>query len=232
MGMLEKQIYRLAPAVVLILFLSLWSCAVTKTGDVDKRWACDEQADQAVREGQWEQALAGHQAVLAARPDDCLAIYHLGYITGRLGDRENEIELFERAAACGYDKDDKLFFNLGMACAELNRMEEAVEAFHQAIALNPDNADNHFGLGLTAASAGRERMAAQALARAVRIDPRHWDARIELARLQLDQGRLEQARSQLEAVQKGDPDHEELQSLWRIYHDRRITTFDAGKDHR
>jgi Tfp pilus assembly protein PilF len=72
-------------------------------------------------------------------------------------------------------------------------------------------------------------LARRALTKAVEVDPRHWDARIELARIDLDQGRLDQARIQLEAVQRGAPDHEALQDLWRIYHDRQITAFGSEK---
>lgn len=229
MDLSGTRAHRLILVVALISFMGLWSCAVPIPVETGSRWSCDDQADQAVKEGDWQRALAGHQAHLAAEPDDCLAIYHLGYIRGRLGDRDKEIEEFERAAACGYDQDDKFYFNLGMAYAESNRMQDAIEAFNQAIVLKPASADNHFGLGMTAMACGRTQMARQALSRAVAIDPRHWDARIELARLELDQGRLEQARVQLEAVQEGAPEHEELQTLWRVYHDRKITTFDDGK---
>jgi tetratricopeptide (TPR) repeat protein len=216
------------PALLIVL-LGLWSCVSTTPGSEGKRWLCNDQADKAVTDGDWEQALLRHQAFLVANPDNCLAIYHLGYIWGRLGDRDKEIEQLERAAACGYDKDDQLYFNLGMAYAEVDQKANAITAFERAITLNPQNADNHFGLGLTAFSAGHPDLARRALAKAVEVDPRHWDARIELARIDLDQGRLDQARIQLEAVQRGAPDHEALQDLWRIYHDRQITAFDSEK---
>jgi len=216
------------PALLIVL-MGLWSCASTASGPESKQWSCDDQADKAVTDGDWGKALLRHQAFLAANPGKCLAIYHLGYIWGQLGDRDKEIEQFERAAACGYDKDDQLYFNLGMAYAEVDHTEKAITAFEQAIALNPHNAENHFGLGLTAYSAGRLDLARQALTQAVEVDPRHWDARIELARIDLDQGRLDQARSQLEAIQRGAPDHEALQDLWHIYHDRQITAFESEK---
>jgi Tfp pilus assembly protein PilF len=82
---------------------------------------------------------------------------------------------------------------------------------------------------LTAFSARRPDLARRALTKAVKVNPRHWDARIELARIDLDQGRLDQARIQLEAVQRGAPNHEALQDLWRIYHDRQITAFQSEK---
>jgi tetratricopeptide (TPR) repeat protein len=225
----NKHIHRYLLPVVVMLLMGLWSCVSMAPGPENKRWSCDHGADKAVTDGDWEQALSGHQAFLAANPGNCLAIYHLGYIWGRLGDREMEIEQFERAAACGYDIDDQLHFNLGMAYAEADRMTSAISALERAVTLNPQNAENHFGLGLTALSAGQPDLARRALTRAVEVDPRHWDARIELARMDLDQGRLELARIQLDAVQKGAPDHEALQALWGTYRDRRITAFDSEK---
>jgi tetratricopeptide (TPR) repeat protein len=219
-----------ALAVALIMLIGFCSCISTPPAPPGRQWLCDSQADQTVTDGQWELALNQHQAYLAAHPDNCLAIYHLGYIRGRLGDREKEVDLYHRAAQCGYDEDDRLYFNLGMAQAELEQTESALAAFERAVVLKPQNAENYFGLGLTAASAGRLEVALRALTKAVEVDPRHWDARLELARIELDQGRLEEARVQLEAVQRGAPDSEVLQTLWRIYQDRKITAFDpAGK---
>lgn len=218
---------RSAWVVVLIMLAGLWSCVSAPPVPPARRWSCDPQADQTVADGMWEQALAKHQAFLVDHPVDCLTMYHLGYIWGRMGDHEKEIGLYHRAVQCGYEEDDQLFFNMGMALAELGRTDSALKAMERAVALDPRNAENHFGLGLAAASAGRLDLALLALTKAVAVDPLHWDARLELARIDLEQGRLEEARIQLEAVQKGAPDNESLKMLWHIYKDRVITTFDT-----
>jgi tetratricopeptide (TPR) repeat protein len=154
----------------------------------------------------------------------------MAYIWGQLGDRQQEAALYDQAVQCGYDQDDQLYFNLGMAYAELGQSEKAVIAFERAVTLKPLNAENYFGLGLAAALAGQPDSAMRALSKAVEMNPRHWDARLELANIELDQGRLEEARIQLEAVRSGAPDNERLQTLWHIYQDRKITAFDpVGK---
>ncbi len=212
--------------LVLLTLAGLWSCVSMAPNIESRQWACDARADQTVKDENWEQALMRHQEFLAANPGNCLALYHLGYIWGQTGDREKEIEHYNWAVACGYNNDDQLYFNLGMAYADLDQMDNAIASIERATTLMPKNAENHFGLGLIAVSAGRPDLARRALTTAVDLDPGHWDARIELARLDLDLGRLEEARIQLEAVQKGAPDHEALQTLWRIFHDREITAFD------
>jgi tetratricopeptide (TPR) repeat protein len=224
---INKSMPRYALAAVLIMLVGLWSCVSAPPLPPDREWSCDPQADQTVTDGQWQRALMQHQAYLAEHPGNCLAMYHLGYIWGRLGGHDKEVDLYRRSVRCGYSEDDRLFFNLGMALAELQQTEAALEALEQAVALDPRNAENHFGLGLAASSAGRPDLAVLALSKAVTVDPRHWDARIELARLELEQGRLEEARIQLEAVREGAPDNEALKTLWRIYQDRMISTFDT-----
>jgi tetratricopeptide (TPR) repeat protein len=220
-----KSMQRPALAVTVAMLLGIWSCAATPSHPQSRQWSCDSQADQTVKEGQWEQALKQHQAYLEAHPGSCLTIYHMGYIWGQMGDHAKEASLYDHAVHCGYDGDDQLYFNLGMAYAEMDQTGKAIAAFERAVALKPQNAENHFGLGLAAGSAGQLDLAVQALRKTVALDPRHWDARLELARIQLDQGRLEEARIQLEAVQRGDPDNELLQALWQIYQDRKITVF-------
>jgi tetratricopeptide (TPR) repeat protein len=223
-----KFMSRSALVVAVAMLLGIWSCASAPTQPQSRQWSCDAHADRTVTEGQWEQALNQHQAYLVTHPDSCLTIYHLGYIWGQLGDHAKEVALYDHAVQCGYVGDDQLYFNLGMAYAELELPEKAIAAFKRAVALKPQNAENHFGLGLAAGSAGQLDLAIQALTKTVALDPRHWDARLELARIELDRGRLEEARLQLEAVQKGAPENEVLQALWRIYQDRRITVFDPS----
>ena len=215
--------------LIFIIIWSVYACANIPPPSKKSPWPCNPQADVAVDAGDWETALLRHQEYLLENPTDCLAVYHLGYIYGRLSEREKEVESYKEAIACGYNQDDLLYFNLAMAYGELNQLDQAIQTFEQAVALNPGNADNYFGLGLTSHLAGHKETALAALAKAVTLDPKHWDARIEIARIYLDQGRLNAARTQLEAVQKGAPKHEELQGLWQIYADRKITVYDPNK---
>jgi tetratricopeptide (TPR) repeat protein len=193
---------------------------------LETSWVCDAEADAAVDRQQWEQAYDLHQALLLKEPGNCLAMYHLGYILGAMGDRTQETRQYERAVQCGMDKDDLLFFNLGMAYGEMDSMDKALAAFERAVALNPNNAENFFGLGLTAQAAGQSQRAQTALVNAVKINPNHWEARILLTRIYLDSGRLAMARNHLEFLRRSIPNNEEVVELWQTYEDRSITTFE------
>lgn len=189
-------------------------------------WSCDPRADAAVHNEQWQKALELHRQYLASEPGNCLAIYHLGYILGKLNHRRQEVSAYERAVACGYSQDDQLFFNLGMALGDLSEPERAIAALEQAIKINPGNAENHFGLGYIAQMTGRSTLAVTALKKTVELSADHMDAHVLLARIYLDQGRLAEARAHLERVQKNDPENPEVRMLWNIYRDRVSTSYD------
>lgn len=216
--------YGLIIAIVMVSWV--WGCSTMSKPSLQASWVCDAEADAAVDRQQWEQACVLHQALLVKEPGNCLAMYHLGYILGRMGDRMQEARQYERAVQCGMDKDDRLFFNLGMAYGEMNLMDKALASFERAVTINPDNAENFFGLGLTAQAAGQRQRAQTALANAVKIDPNHWEARIMLTRIYLDGGRLAAARNHLELLRRSVPDNEEVIELWQTYEDRSVTTFE------
>lgn len=208
-----------------LVLLLLSGCATTRTPR-SLEWTCDTAADAAVTEGRWEDALAAHEALLEKDPDNCLTRYHLGYILGRLGHRDAEIDHYRRAIACGYTRDDRLYFNLGMALGDQGDMDGALTAFDRAVAIAPRNADNHFGKGLIARAADQDEQAEKALRKAVRLSPRHWDARLLLARVYLDQCRWAQARRQLDMVLKEEPRHPEALQLWETMITRQREAYD------
>jgi tetratricopeptide (TPR) repeat protein len=213
-----------------LLFLLLAGCAVPSNQPQPETWHGDPQADAAVKSGDWQRAREEHEALLAGQPNNCLAIYHLGYIWGRLGDRAKEIQLYQKAVACGYVKDDRLFFNLGMALGDTDQFARALVAFEQAVAIAPNNADNHFGLGMMARAVGKDKTAEKALRQAVALAPRHWDARLALAQLYLDQSRWAEGRAELEFILKEDPQNSEALALWQTMLSRQRRLFDAPAD--
>jgi tetratricopeptide (TPR) repeat protein len=215
-----------AVAVAFSIALAIAACSQTTVRSPQPGWSCDAEADAAVHSQQWELALQLHQRYLELEPGNCLAIYHLGYIFGKLNKRQLEVEAYERAVACGYSNDDRLFFNLGMALGETSEPDKALAALERAIQLNPDNAENHFGLGYIAQLTGRSRRAVKALQKAIDLSADHLDARNLLARIYLDQGRLDEAKNELLEIQRRQPDNQEAMILWKIYEDRVMTSYD------
>ena len=213
-------------AVALSIALAIAGCSTTTVTSPKPGWSCDSEADAAVHSGQWQMALQLHQRYLESEPGNCLALYHLGYILGKLDERQLEVDAYERAIACGYSNDDHLFFNLGMAFSELSEPDKAVAALERAIQLNPGNAENHFGLGYVAHLADHNARAVKALRQAIDLSADHLDARNLLARIYLDQGRLDEAKKQLQEIQRREPDNQEALALWEIYKDRVKTSYE------
>lgn len=213
-------------AVAFLMMLMFTGCATTRTPPA-REWTCDTAADAAVAEGRWEQARSSHEALLLQDPGNCLAIYHLGYILGRLGMRAEEIDRYRQAIACGYRQDDQLYFNLGMALGDMDDMEGALAAFDRAVAINPRNAENHFGKGLMAWSSGHDAMAERAFLKVVTLSPGHVDAHLMLARLYLDESRWPDARRQLEAVLEREPGNPEALELWETMAARQREAYDV-----
>lgn len=213
------------PALCLMLAV-LGACTAMHPAPTPPVWRCDPAVDALVENGQWEEALAGHEQLLRATPDNCLALYHVGYILGHLGERLNEVRVYEQAVACGYTRDDRLYFNMGMAYADLGDLERATEALERAVDLNADNADNFFGLALIAGTAGRQADAERALRHAITVDPGHLEARLELANLYLNQGRWDDARAHLDAAGAVDPGNEEVRLLRQLLESRRAAEYE------
>lgn len=214
--------FRLLSALLSMLLLAACAAQVPAPEPAPQ---CDPVADEAVNQGNLELALKEHERVVRAQPDNCLALYHLGYIWGQLGDRENEVQFYEAAVDCGYVHDDRLFFNLGMVYADQGDTQQALETLERATQLGPDNPDNFFGLGFTYLLAGRPAKAEAALLTTLRLDDTHADARLTLVRLYLDQSRWEEARRQLRRIKAGDPGYEATQELWQTLEEREAAEY-------
>ena len=208
-----------------LLGLMVFGCASYQAQKETARWQCDQEADAAFAGGDWQAALSGHERLLASQPENGLALYHIGYIMGHLGDRHKEIEFYQRALDCGYRQDDQLFFNLGMALGDLGDVAAGRDALRIAVSLNPDNPDNHFGLGLAEQAGGRTDEARSAFEHAVRLAPEDWEARLALARLLIDLDQWDQAAVQINTVLSTDPANEDALTLRQALENRRALQY-------
>jgi len=64
-----------------------------------------------------------------------------------VGAHSLEVEEYLRAIDLGLTRED-LFYNLGMAYAELGALDKAEHAFSQAVTMAPANGDNRRALGM------------------------------------------------------------------------------------
>jgi tetratricopeptide (TPR) repeat protein len=147
-----------------------------------KKWLCDKEADEAIKRKDYERGISLHERLVRKEPDNALALYHLGYAYGHMGDQIKEASCYEKAIALGY-KESHIFFNLAMAYREMNRIDESIKAFKKAIEIDPNNAEYFYELAMAYDEKGEEKRAEEALLKALEIDPEHDDARLFLQRL-------------------------------------------------
>ena len=170
----------------------------------EKTWTCDEVADDAMKEHDYEAAIFLHKHFLEKEPTNALALYHLGYAYGQTGDHVKEVCYYEKAIALGL-KRDHIFFNMGMAYGELNQIEDSIGAFKKALDINPHSAEAHFGLALAYQRSVADKLAEKEFLKAIELDPTHVDARLYLSMLYADMGELQKAGEQLRKILEIDP---------------------------
>jgi len=175
-----------------------------KSAEPVKGWTCDKEADEAMKRNDYEAGISLHERFLEKEPENALALYHLGYAYGQIGEHLREVSYYEKAIALGF-REEGMFFNMGMTCCEIGQAEKATSAFKEALKINPGSADNHFGLGMAYHITVTNGLAEEELLKAIEIDPRHADARLLLSLLYADWGELQKAAGQLRKVLEIDP---------------------------
>jgi len=176
-----------------------------KEPDTDKIWTCYNAADEAIKLMDYKTGILLHERFLEKGPKNALALYHLGYAYGRMGDHLKEVYYYEEAIALEFTQ-NRIFYNLGMAYVELNNIDKSIDAFINALEMDPDNADNHFGLAMAYCQKGiADKLSEEEFLKAIRIDPKHIDARLYLSILYVDMGEFPKAAEQLRKIIEIDP---------------------------
>ena len=201
-------------AVTLVCFLA---CATqpTKIEHVPATVrTCSKEADEALRRGDYQTSIILHEKLLEKEPDNLLALYHLGYTYGQLGQHEEEVVFYEKAFYLGFGTGN-FFFNFGMALGELNRLDRALVIFQRGLDLEPENADILFGIALAHHRKGDYRAAEKAFIKVIELDPEQLEARLFLSLLYEEAGHRDKARDQLLKIMEMDPCHERAMRMLR-----------------
>ena len=72
-----------------------------KNAEPKKRWICDKEADEAMKRNEYEAGIILHQRFLEKEPENALALYHLGYAYGQIGEHLREVSHYEKAISFG-----------------------------------------------------------------------------------------------------------------------------------
>ncbi len=186
-----------------------------KTSKIEGAQVCDLEADDAMGRKEYETAILLHRRFLDKEPNNALALYHLGYSFGQIGDHVTEIFFYEQAVSHGFEAPD-IFFNLGMAYGELNEVDKSIDAFHRSLQVDPSDADSHYGLAMAYRQKSADKLAEKHFLKALESNPSHVDARLHLAVLYMDRHEDDKAVQQIHRLLEIDPTHEEACRLLQI----------------
>lgn len=145
---------------------------------------------QELRRGEFDSAIEHFQKALAANPNYLAAISNLGVVYFKKNDFPKTIEHYERylgmlppAGPGSPATYGDMYFNLGAAQVNLQRIDEAQKNLRQAVLINPDHFLAHFHLGRVLAARGDREGARAELLQASRLQPGDKNVQAELQKL-------------------------------------------------
>jgi len=133
-----------------------------------------------------------YRQMLEADPNNIDALHLLGLISIQTGDPTAAIELIGNALKIKEDV-PQFHYNIGNACAVLNKTDEAITHYERAIELQPNNAEAHNNLGYIFLQLKNPHLAAGCLTKALKIRPEYADAHNNLGLAHKDMGALNEA---------------------------------------
>ena len=147
--------------------------------------------------------------VTARDPLNAEAWHVLATIACRAGRAEEGLSLAERAH--GLSRRDPQYLNtLGIASAELGRLDEAVQWLRRALKQRPDYVDAHYNLGKALAKRGELDEAERELRRAAALAPQRLDVASNLGCVLLERpGGANEASALFERLARAAPDNEQ-----------------------
>jgi len=124
----------------------------------------------------------------------------------------------------------ELYDALGVAFADLNRQEEAVAAFREVLARNPNDSNSNYNLGMSLLTLGRQDEAYAAFKRSLILQPTLMKALSLLGRWELEKGRLDAAGQYLQPLYESHPEVPEVRQMLAQWHLRSGEAADKNHD--
>jgi len=159
----------------------------------------------AMRDGRLLEAQAGCQRALEANPDDPELLHLMASICLNAKEFDHAVEWASRAIRRGAKP--SYLATLGTSLLNLERRDEALQAFDKAVQLKPDDADLWRQMGDALIEAGRMGEALLCFQHAVDLNPADSDAAYKAGVLLQEEGRFDEALVYLDRSADAQPDH-------------------------
>lgn len=151
-------------------------------------------------------AARSYKLVLMQDPENVDALYLMSVLATTAGDPQFGAQLAGAAVAAQPDYFAP-YLSLGNACQALGRLDEAVEAFAQALALNPASAEVHCNMSSVLNELDRHEEALDAATQALLINPSLTEAHNNFGNALLALGSPGEALECYAKVLSSAPDH-------------------------
>ncbi len=156
-----------------------------------------------------EEAIAAYRQALALDPDEPWPYNNLALVYERRGDYEQAVKLYQQALERHRDDRNRAvsWHNLGDVYYALDRPNDALAAYQQAIKLDPQRAIYPNSLGNLYGALGRYEQAIAAYQQAVKLDPEYMLAYNSLGNIYGTLGRDKEASEAYQKVIELKPDY-------------------------
>lgn len=182
------------------------NAGATPDATLDAVDALLDQAEAAIGQGLLDPAVLALDEVLRLDPLQFDALHLLGVIAMQRRDFPACIDFIQRAIAVDAEM-AMAHVNLGVACLETQRRDEALAAFDAAIALEPDFPQAHFGRGVVLLERKQWDDAIACFAKALALQPGNTEAHLCQGNAYLGLMRFDDALASYRAVLALQPQH-------------------------
>ena len=163
-----------------------------------------DQGLQHLRAGRHLDAQVCCQRALALAPDHADSLHLAGLLAYEAGGNDDAMEWFSRAI--GQTAKPEYLTSLGAVLQRLRRLDEALQAFDEAVQLRPDAA-SWKNLANQLFDLQRWDAALSAYLKVLEFDPRDWDAACRAGYLHYRSGQLQQALACFGVCDQVKPNH-------------------------
>ena len=111
---------------------------------------------------------------------------------------------------------ERIYFNLALLYAELNKNKEAEQCFSKAIELKSPNPKVYYNYGILLQQTGDNKKAESILQKGLAIDPLNESINYALALLYINTNRKSQAILPAPILKKNNPDNPDYQQLFAL----------------
>jgi Tfp pilus assembly protein PilF len=139
-------------------------------------------------QGDYDGAVESYRKVLEIEPDNVTALYEIGYSYYAKKDLANALDYATRAAGRSSPLKAAALTLVGNIQDDRKEPAKAIEAYEQALQLDPRIPLLHFNLGITYAGLGQATKARQAFETGIEVNPNHASSHYALGRMYAREG--------------------------------------------